>query len=50
MLIGASSSILAKYEASTLARYFTSRPVSYANVVRGATGGVRTLAVEGVEM
>ena len=41
ILIGRSSYVLAKSkEAITVARYPTSKPVSYSNVVRGAIGGV----------
>ena len=40
-LIGASGSAFAKSkEASKAVRGYTSKPMSYANVVRGATGGV----------
>jgi len=39
-LIGASNSSFAKAkEVSTAARSFSNRPVSYANIVRGANGG-----------
>ena len=40
-LTGGNNFVLAKsQEASTVARYPTRRPASYANVVRGQTGGV----------
>ena len=46
--IGASSSILAKSkEASKAARYLTNKPVSYANVAQGATGGVHSRQLKG---